>query len=135
MSDSVPDIKSAVVRVITNKPVRKTPYQVKGVLMRQYPEEDIIPMLNGSYRKRYLYPRVQVKILNEEIYLIGINEGIDSVLSLNDKLQSLDFGNITFDIEDSNVEVSKNQFIPSEEMIRYQFLTPWVALNHMTGKK
>ena len=27
MSDSFPDIKPVVVRVITNKPVRKTPYQ------------------------------------------------------------------------------------------------------------
>ena len=45
MSDSYPDIKSVVVRVITNKPVRKTPYQVKGVFMRQYPNEDIIPCL------------------------------------------------------------------------------------------
>ena len=65
MSDSFPDIKSVVARVITNKPVRKTPYQVKGVFMRQYPDEPIIPMLDGSYRDRYLYPRVQVKILNE----------------------------------------------------------------------
>ena len=73
MSDSFPDIKSVAVRVITNKPVRKTPYQVKGVFMRQYPNEDIIPMLDGSFRDRYLYPRVQVKILNEQIYLIGIN--------------------------------------------------------------
>ena len=86
MSDGYPDIESVVVRVITNKPVRKTPYQVTGVIMRQHPNEDIIPMLDGSYRDRYLYPRVQVKILNEQIYLIGINEGVDSVISLNERL-------------------------------------------------
>ena len=89
MSDGYPDIKSVVVRVITNKPVRKTPYQVKGVFMRQYPDEDIIPMLDGSYRDRYLYPRVQVKILNEQIYLIGINEGVESVMSLNEKYMAI----------------------------------------------
>ena len=135
MSDSFPDIKSVVVRVITNKPVRKTPYQVKGVFIRQYPDEDIIPMLDGSYRDRYLYPRVQVKILNEQIYLIGINEGVDSVMSLNEKLQSLDFGNITFDVEDSDLESADNQFIPSKKLVHYRFITPWVALNHLTGGK
>ena len=135
MSDSFPDIKSVVVRVITNKPVRKTPYQVKGVFMRQYPDQDIIPMLDGSYRDRYLYPRVQVKILNEQIYLIGINEGVESVMSLNEKLQSLDFGNITFDVEDTDLESASNQFTPSEKLIHYRFITPWVALNHMTGGK
>ena len=135
MSDSFPDIKSVVVRVITNKPVRKTPYQVKGVFMRQFPDEDIIPMLNGTYRDRYLYPRVQVKILNEQIYLIGINEGFDPVMSLYEKLESLDFGNITFDIKDCDIESVDNQFTPSEKLLHYRFITPWVALNHMTGGK
>ena len=135
MSDSYPDIKSVVVRVITNKPVRKTPYQVKGVFMRQYPNEDIIPMLDGTYRDRYLYPRVQVKILNEQIYLIGINEGVDSVISLNERLKSLDFGNITFDVEHTDLDSVSNQFTPSDNLVHYKFITPWVALNHMTGGK
>ena len=72
MSKQLPDIKSIVIRVITDKPVRKTAYQVKGVFMRQYPNEPIIPMLDGTYRDKFLYPRVQVKVLDEQIYLIGI---------------------------------------------------------------
>ena len=135
MSDSLPDIKSVVARVITNKPVRKTPYQVKGVFMRQYPDEPIIPMLDGSYRNKFLYPRVQVKILNEQIYIIGVNEGVESVLSICDKFESLDFGNITFEIQDSEIEDANQQFIPSSRLVRYRFITPWVALNHMTGGK
>ena len=91
MSDTFPNIKSVVVRVITDKPVRKTPYQVKGVFMRQYPDESIIPMLDGSYRDRFLYPRVQVKILNEQIYIIGVHEGVDPVLSLAEKFEMFDF--------------------------------------------
>ena len=35
------DIKTVVERVITDKPVRKTPYQVKGVFILQYPKEKI----------------------------------------------------------------------------------------------
>ena len=135
MSDSIPNIKSAVIRIITNKPVRKTPYQVKGVLMRHYPDQKIIPMLNGSLRNRFLYPRAQVKILNEQIYLIGIHEGVEPVLSLNDSLKELNFGNITFEIEDCDVETYDNQFIPSNEIINYRFITPWVALNKVTGAK
>ena len=135
MSDSIPNIKSAVIRIITNKPVRKTPYQVKGVLMRHYPDQKIIPMLNGSLRDRFLYPRAQVKILNEQIYLIGIHEGVDPVLSLYDSLKELNFGNITFEIEDCDVETYDNQFIPSNEIINYRFITSWVALNKITGAK
>ena len=72
MSDKKYDIKSVVVRLVTDKPVRKTPYQVKGVIMKELPDEPIVPLINGSYRDQFLYPRVQVKILNEQIYLVGI---------------------------------------------------------------
>ncbi|SVA27906.1 uncharacterized protein METZ01_LOCUS80760 [marine metagenome] len=133
MSESFPDIKSVIVRVLTDKPVRKTPYQVKGVFMRQYPDEPVIPMLDGTYRDRFLYPRVQVKILNEQIYIIGIHEGADAVLSLAKKFDIFDFGNITFEVKDYNVEETNQQFVPSSRLVRYRFLTPWVALNHMTG--
>jgi hypothetical protein len=135
MSDSFPDIKSIVIKVITDKPVRKTPYQVKGVFMRQFPDETIVPMLNGSLRDKFLYPRVQVKILNEQIFIIGINEGIEPVLKLAEKFKAFDFGNITFEIESYEVEESENQFIPSKKLLKYKFVTPWVALNHMTGGK
>ena len=135
MSDSFPDIRSVVVRVVTDKPVRKTPYQVKGVFMRQYPDEPIIPMLDGSYRDRFLYPRVQVKILNEQIYIIGIHEGVDPVLSVAEKFEMFDFGNISFEVQDCDIENVDQQFIPSSRMVRYRFITPWVALNHMTGGK
>ena len=65
ISSSHPE--SIAIRLIADKPVRKTPYQVKGVFMKQFPGEKIVPFLDGKLRNKYLYPRVQVKILNEKI--------------------------------------------------------------------
>ena len=135
MSDSPSNIESIVARIITDKPVRKTPYQVKGVFIRQYPDEPVIPMLDGTYRDKFLYPRVQVKILNEQIYIIGIHEGVKPVLSLIEKFDMFDFGNITFEIQNTDIEQEDQQFIPTDRLIRYRFITPWVALNQMTGGK
>ena len=135
MSKQLPDVKSIVIRIITDKPVRKTAYQVKGVFMRQYPNEPIIPMLDGTYRDKFLYPRVQVKVLDEQIYLIGIHEAMDSVLSLSKTLKELNFGNITFEIQDFDIEEYNNQCIVSNNIMKYRFVTPWVALNRITGKK
>ncbi len=135
MSDLFPNIKTVVVRIVTDKPVRKTPYQVKGVIMRKYPSEKVIPMLNGSYRNKFLYPRVQVKILNEDIYIIGVKEGVDPVLSLVDNLTELDFGNITFSINDFDIKNIEQQFTISDQILRYNFVTPWVALNRLTFEK
>ena len=133
MSSKYPEIRTVSVRIFTDKPVRKTPYQVKGVMMNQFPDEEIVPMLDGSYRQKFLYPRVQVKILNEQIYIVGINEGVDSIKAIAKKMDFLDFGNITFQILDNEIEEHQNRFQPVSKLIRYRFVTPWVALNQTTG--
>ena len=46
-----------------------------------------------------------------------------------------DFGNITFEIQNTDIEQDDQQFIPTDRLIRYRFITPWVALNQMTGGK
>jgi len=133
MSSKYPEVRTVAVRIFTDKPVRKTPYQVKGVMMNQFPDEEIVPMLDGSYRQKFLYPRVQVKILNEQIYIVGINEGVDSIKAIAKKMDFLDFGNITFQILDNEIEEHQNRFQPVSKLIRYRFVTPWVALNQTTG--
>ncbi len=133
MESSSPAIRTVTLKIITDKPVKKTPYQVKGVFMRQYPDEEIIPLLDGRYRDRFLYPRVQVKILNEQIYVVGINEGVDSIMAMADKFDFLDFGNITFQVLDVDLEERDDLFRPITRMIRYRFITPWIALNQTTG--
>jgi hypothetical protein len=135
MEYSSPPIRTIIARVITDKPVRKTPYQVKGVFMRQFPDLEIVPMMDGTYRDRFLYPRVQVKILNEQVYMIGIHEGVDPIVELAGRLDVLDFGNITFQVFDTEVDVKDDQFRAVDRLIRYRLLTPWVALNQMTGNR
>ena len=54
-------------------------------------------------------------------------------VSLAKKFDIFDFGNITFEVNDYNVDETNQQFVPSSRLVRYRFLTPWVALNHMTG--
>ena len=104
--------ESIVIRLITDKPVRKTPYQVKGVFMKQFSDEKVVPFLNGKLRNKYLYPRVQVKILNEQIYIVGIKEGINPVVSLIDNFNSFNFGNITINIEKYDIEKIKISLTP-----------------------
>ena len=124
---------SVTVRFLTDKPVKKTPYQVKGVFIKHFPDEKIIPLLDGQYRKRFLYPRVQVKVLHEQIYMIGVNEAVNTVLSFSKKVQTLDFGNITFQVQNIETEQHTEQFQPLDHLLKYRFITPWIALNQSTG--
>ena len=103
--------------------------------MKQFSEEKIVPFLDGKLRNKYLYPRVQVKILNEKIYIIGIKEGVDPVISLIDNVKSFNFGNITINIDKYETEENIDQFKITEKLLSYKFITPWVALNKSTGGK
>ena len=128
-------MKTIVVRLVTDKPVKKTAYQVKGVFMKQYPNSPAIPMLDGRYRDKFLYPRIQVKILNEQIYLVGIKDGADPVLEMIKELELLNFGNITFNILEKDVEESVDQFKHVDQLLTYRFVSPWVALSKNTQNR
>ena len=45
-------INSIVLRLSTNRPVRKTPYQVKGLIIKTFPDEPTVPFIDGSYRNQ-----------------------------------------------------------------------------------
>ena len=127
--------ESITARLVTDKPIRKTPYQVKGVFMKQFPDEKIVPFLDGRLRSKYLYPRVQVKIINEQIYILGINEGVQSVISLLKNLKSFSFGDLLVNVDDAEVEENKDSVLLTDNLLRYKFITPWVALNAGGGSK
>ena len=135
MIDNNPKIKSVTVKIKTDKPVQKTPYQIKGVLMKNFPNEEIVPMLNGAYRKKFLYPRIQVKIHNEEIFLVGINQGVDPILKIQEKIDDLNFGDITFEVLEKSVEEKEDAFFFSSILHKYKFISSWVGLNLNTSKK
>ena len=128
-------IKSIVSRFTTDKPVRKTSYQVKGVLMKEFPGEPLIPFINGNYRNEFLYPRIQVKILNEQIYLVGIKEGVEPIESIMKSLELLNFGNITFKVENIESEKIELDIGCTDKAIHYNFLSPWIALNRVNLKR
>lgn len=99
--------------------------------MREFPNAPIIPFINGAYRGEYLYPRIQVKILNEQIYLVGVKEGVAPIEAIAGDLGILNFGNITFEVENVEIELFEDRIRPTDKAIQYKFLTPWVALNQI----
>ena len=135
MNSTTSNINSVVVKIKTDRPVQKTPYQVKGVLMKTFPNEEIVPMLNGSYRKKYLYPRIQVKILDEEILIVGLNQGVDPILKIQEKIKDLNFGDITFEVLDKSVVEESEAFMFTSSLQKYEFVSNWVALNANTSKQ
>ena len=48
ISPQANSLRTVTVRLITDKPVKKTPYQVKGVFISQFADDQIVPLLNGQ---------------------------------------------------------------------------------------
>ena len=122
MTLTTPKIKSLTVKLKTDRPVKKTPYQVKGVFMKQFSDEKIVPFLDGKLRSKYLYPRVQVKILDDQVYIVGINEGVDPVLSLVDNLEFFNFGDVTVKIEKIDIEQNKDPVSLVDKLLIKSFI-------------
>ena len=103
--------------------------------MNEFPDESLIPFINGKYRNEFLYPRIQVKILNEQIYLVGIKEGVEPIELIMENMELLNFGNITFKIEDIESEKIELDLGCTDKAIHYNFLSPWIALNRVNLKR
>jgi hypothetical protein len=118
------------IRFHTNPIVEVTPYQLKGTLIRDFANHSIVPFINGEYRDEYRYPRVQVKVLRNQLSLFGIGEGYNPVVSLAESLKTFNVDDITFEVQDK--EILESELVvdaPADHFLRYKFITPWVALN------
>jgi hypothetical protein len=122
--------QAVCIRLHTNPIVEVTPYQLKGTIIRDFANHSIVPFINGEYREEYRYPRVQVKVLRNQLSLFGIGEGYSSVIDLAENLKTFTVDDITYEVTDR--EVLQSEMIldePAEQFLRYKFITPWVALN------
>ena len=67
--------ESITARLVTDKPIRKTPYQVKGVFMKQFPDEKIV-------RLRYDLILEELNELKEAIDQKDIKEVADALTDI-----------------------------------------------------
>jgi len=84
--------------------------------------------INGSLI--YTYPLVQYKVIDGEAYIVGINEGAIELGKIDILNKSLKLGSD----KEYVVQEQKIYFVNSnlglyKEKIKYEFLSPWLALN------
>ncbi|UCD37927.1 MAG: hypothetical protein JSW54_00110 [Fidelibacterota bacterium] len=117
-------------RFHTDHPVEATPYQLKGAIIRSFPNHSIIPYINGEYRGQMRYPRVQVKVLRNQLCIFGLGSGYDVVQAFCHDLEEFEIEDQTYkvvgmDTPESELQLNRH----ASHFHRYKFITPWVALN------
>ncbi len=76
----------------------------------------------------YEYPKVQYRIINGEIVIIGLKEYSNKIYILLDKLKSLI---INKEYKIRYIKVENIKFLIDKEFSTYKFITPWLALNEI----
>jgi hypothetical protein len=118
------------IRCESDIPITVTPFIVKGALMKYFPNEKFISFINGDLRGVYSYPRIQVKILRNQLCLFAVNEGIGPTVSLAEQLSHMNIDNQDVHFNHKEILEYPDQFsLTPEKFHKYKFITPWVALN------
>ncbi len=83
----------------------------------------------------YKYPLVQYKVIDNIAYIIGINEGAKLLQELFHKVNKLELQDRILPVYTKNILSKEENFGEVENQIKYEFITPWIALNSNNYKK
>ncbi len=81
------------------------------------------------------YPVIQCKQIKNRLSVIGISQGADFLQALICDKQELLVGESICTIVQRDQEIRNESVGISETLQRYEFLTPWLALNQQNAKK
>ncbi|WP_332247755.1 CRISPR-associated endonuclease Cas6 [Methanothermococcus okinawensis] len=77
----------------------------------------------------YSYPKIQYKILGGNANIIGLNEGANILGNIVLELSTLELNHETYKVVDGYIYVKSEDFGVCDNLKRYRFVSPWIALN------
>jgi hypothetical protein len=80
-------------------------------------------------RPLYEYPRIQLKVMDSTVILLGIAEGAGILQRLWREVDPNRLGGERFGVLNSDFETVDEEISASAEPIEYRFVTPWLGLN------
>ncbi len=120
-----------ICRLKTNEPLKKsqTPY-LRGYILNIFGKENYVELHNHSGNGFvYIYPKIQYKIISGDAVLIGIKEGINILGEIILDIRELNLKGEVYKVVNGYAKVKFEEFGVADEMIKYKFISPWIALN------
>lgn len=122
-------IHQAVLKFKTDPPLKAHGNTLRGYIANQFPQYDILHNHKEDGKFTYLYPRVQYRIIKEEAFIIGIEEGSELVQSIGSEIQAVTLKDKIYRILQKQITFEDVQFGITDFVITYSFIKPWLALN------
>ena len=122
------NLKTLSVTLITDCKVNQDVTKFRGFIADKFSNSTLL----HQHEKKgfvYLYPRVQYKVLDGKLAIIGINEGVETLKKIHPKIDYLELGRERYKIIEKKIDEEDVGFGVDSITKHYHFLTSWLALN------
>ena len=95
------------------------------------------PMGNNFHKGKFnelLKSRIQYKVIEGQLTIVGINEGSELVAKEFLKHKTIPLGNAVFTNFETQLEIKTEELRVTEELFSYRFETPWLPINQKNLK-
>ncbi|MDR3222228.1 MAG: hypothetical protein LBT66_00640 [Methanobrevibacter sp.] len=128
-------INTAHLILKTDKKVTEDINRVRGYFGNTFRE---YPLLHNHYsneRLLYSYPLIQYKVLDGEVSILGIEEGIKTLKEISSEINELKLSDKYYRVTEKIMFEKEINITPTREEHHYKFLIPWLALNSKNYQK
>lgn len=118
-------ITNIFLKIDADKPINAR--HIRGFFGNEFKEYNI---LHNHYNDKYLfnYPKVQYKVIDGVIIILGINEGGDILKKISSEMTYI-YLDKKYEIVEKIIQEKKYDIKPCSKEKHYKFLTPWLGLN------
>jgi hypothetical protein len=128
-------LRSYKLTIKTDRPLNIQAVSLRGFIGKRFPELSLLHNHSPDTSFIYIFPRVQYRIFNCEVLIIGIEEGVDAVKHIEPALSELSLNRETYRIVEKTGIENEVYFGVVKDLQHYSFLTPWLALNEKNYEK
>ena len=127
-------LKTLTLRLESDKQIKGKAHQLRGFFATKF-NKYILLHQHQPDKFIYTYPLIQYKMLDDIPTIIGINEGTEVLKEIYDGYDALKLGEQEYKIFQREIIVKEQKFGVLDNFYKYEFLTPWLALNEKNYDK
>ncbi len=109
--------------------------KIRGYFGNLYKDDTLFHQHTGDGKLIYHYPRIQYKVIDGTPYLIGLEEGVESLKEKFIQIHEFRLDDKEYNVFEKSLEIENADLGIAQHQIWYRFLSPWYALNQENYKK
>lgn len=121
-------VKMIILIYRSDQPIEEGPHQLRGFFAQKFND---FSHIHQHYQDKliYRYPLIQYKKLSDDLVVLGINEGAELLQVLYDQFTEITLGKNSYTVYEREMQIKETMFGVTDQMITYEFITPWFCLN------